>query len=209
LGLTAQTKKLVENLQLLTAAPLILLPVRITRRKNIELAIRAVAELKKNFSNVMLVVTGPPGPHNIANQEYFETLKELRDQISLKGQVHFLAELSSDYFPEELIFGLYRLADLLLLPSIEEGFGLPVIEASQTRLPIFCSDIEPLRELGKDEAEYFSPQATPEEIGAKIGKYLQESNSYRIRKRLHSHEWNRVYENMIAPLLREAGGVSQ
>lgn len=209
LALSAETKKLVRDLQLLSAAPLILLPVRITRRKNIELAIRVVADLKKHFSNVMLVVTGPPGPHNVTNQQYFATLKELRDQLSLNGQVHFLAELSSDRFSEEDIFGLYRLADLLLLPSLEEGFGLPVIESSQTRLPIFCSDIEPLRELGKDEVKYFSPQATPEEIAAKIEKYLQESNSYRIRKRLSSYEWNGVYENSIAPLLREAGGVSQ
>lgn len=208
LALTPQMKKLVFDLQLLSATPFILLPVRITPRKNIELAIQTVAKLKQHFANAMLVVTGPPGPHNLANQEYFARLKALRDQLSLNGQVHFLAELFDDSLPEEDIFGLYRLADLLLLPSLEEGFGLPVIEASQARLPIFCSDIEPLRELGKNEAEYFSPQAPPEEIASKIEKYLQGSNSYRMRERLHSHEWNLVYKNMIGPLLREAGGVS-
>ncbi len=70
LKLEAQTLELSRQMGLDSAAPLLLLPVRLTRRKNIELAVRALAELRKDFPQAMLVVTGPVGPHNPANIEY-------------------------------------------------------------------------------------------------------------------------------------------
>ena len=204
LALNANTVELAERLHLLSASPLILLPVRITQRKNIELAIRTVAELRKRFPDVLLIITGPPGPHNVANQQYYARIKSLREELSLQSSVHLVTEIVPEYLPDEVIFGLYRLADLLLLPSVEEGFGLPIIEASQARLPIFCSDIAPLRELAMDQANYFSPESAPEEIGAKIEAYLQASVVYQLRTRLRMYEWSRVYKEVIAPLLSEA-----
>ena len=71
LKLETQTADLVRRLNLLAAEPLLLLPVRITAGKNIELAVRVVASLRSRFSNPVLVVTGPLGPHNPANAAYF------------------------------------------------------------------------------------------------------------------------------------------
>jgi glycosyltransferase involved in cell wall biosynthesis len=45
---------------------------------------------------------------------------------------------------------LYLLADCLLLPAKEEGFGLPVIEAAQFRLPIWCGKIPSSEQLLED-----------------------------------------------------------
>ena len=49
LGLSTFSRKLIEKLKLLEAEPLILLPARITRRKNIEFAIRVIALLKRDY----------------------------------------------------------------------------------------------------------------------------------------------------------------
>jgi glycosyltransferase involved in cell wall biosynthesis len=65
--LEKQTQEYVKQLDLLNASPLLLLPVRITPRKNIELALRACANLLDHFPDTKLVVTGPLGPHNPAN----------------------------------------------------------------------------------------------------------------------------------------------
>ncbi|MBI2300477.1 MAG: glycosyltransferase, partial [Armatimonadetes bacterium] len=42
---------------------------------------------------------------------------------------------------------LYALADVVLLPSSTEGFGLPLLEAGLHRVPIVCSDLPALREV--------------------------------------------------------------
>jgi len=52
---------------------------------------------------------------------------------------------------------LYRSACALVLPSIYEGFGLPIIEAMSQRLPVICSDLPVFREVAGDHATYFDP----------------------------------------------------
>ena len=148
LKLESQTQAFINELELHAAAPLFLLPVRITPRKNIELAISIMAALMADFPGARLVVTGPPGPHNPANAQYFDRLLKLRAGLGLTQKVFFLAEYSDEYVPDRVIADFYRLADALLLPSTEEGFGIPVLEAGLTGMPIFCADILSLRELG-------------------------------------------------------------
>jgi mannosylglucosylglycerate synthase len=213
LKLESETTELVRRLNLLAAEPLLLLPVRITPRKNIEQAVRVVAALRSpaqrwrsRFSNPVLVVTGPPGPHNPANAAYFAHLKELRAAMGLEGSVHYLAELVESYVPDAVIADLYRLADALFMPSREEGFGIPVLEAGLSRLPIFCADIPPLRELAGDSATYFSPDSQPADVATQIATRLTADPTYvmevQVRRR---YTWEGVYASHIAPLLEKRG----
>ena len=203
LKLESQTREFIEHLNLLQAAPLLLLPVRITPRKNIELALQVLAELRRDlFPQAVLVVTGPLGPHNPANVQYFKRLADLRQQLGLTEAAHFLAELTSDFLPDEVIADFYRLADALFLPSREEGFGIPVLEAGLAGLPVFCSDIPPLRSLGGDQALYFSPEANPQEVAAQVARRLAADPIYELRQRVRrSFTWEHVYREKIAPLL--------
>ncbi len=202
LKLSAETEALLDRLHLATAAPLMLLPVRITTRKNIELGLRVVAELRKQFENARLLVTGPLGPHNPANKAYFERLLALRAELRLDGAAHFLAEVVDHGIPDEVIADLYKLADLLFLPSREEGFGIPVLEAGLAGIPVFCSDIAALRELAAGEAHYFSAGGDPARIAGQIAEVLQKSEIFRLKKRvLGEYTWDRIYRNSIAPLL--------
>jgi glycosyltransferase involved in cell wall biosynthesis len=202
LKLEPQTREFLARLQLLDAEPLLLLPVRITPRKNIELALRALAALRETCPRAGLVVTGPPGPHNPANADYFARLKALRSELRLSGAAHFLAELSDAYLPDEVIADFYRLADALLLPSREEGFGIPLIESGLARLPVFCADITPLRALGGDQATYFSPDADPHQVAALIAERLLVDPEYQFAARVRrEYVWERVYAQKIGPLL--------
>ena len=202
--LEAQTVDLVRRLDLLAAEPLLLLPVRITTRKNIELAVHVVAALRSWFPNPMLIVTGPPGPHNPANATYFSRLKDLRAALRLDGSVHFLTELVEGYLPDAVISDFYRLADALLMPSREEGFGIPILEAGLSRLPIFCSDIPPLRELAGDRATTFSPDATSEQVAAQIAARLAADSCYAMGVPVRSaYSWQGVYSQPTALLLVE------
>ena len=153
--LEKQTHEYVRQLNLLHAAPFLLLPVRITPRKNIELALHVCANLKQVFPDTKLMVTGPLGPHNPANVEYFDRLVALRKELGLVNVVCFLAELTTEYIPDEIVSDFYHLADALFLPSREEGFGIPILEAGLAGLPVFCSDIPPLRSLGEVSCNLF------------------------------------------------------
>jgi glycosyltransferase involved in cell wall biosynthesis len=202
--LEKQTSEYVQQLDLLNASPLLLLPVRITPRKNIELALRTCASLLRRFPHTKLIVTGPLGPHNPSNVTYFEKLTTLRKELKLDKVVRFLAELTPAYIPDEVISDFYHLADALFLPSREEGFGIPVLEAGFSGLPIFCSDIPPLQSLGGSNATYFSPEADPDELADIIANCLSSSAVFRMRVEVRREfAWERIYTQHIAPLLQE------
>ena len=200
--LEQQTQEYVQQLDLLNASPLLLVPVRITSRKNIQLALHVCANLLQGFPDTKLVVTGPLGPHNPANVDYFEMLTALRDELNLQDVVHFLAALTEEYIPDAVISDFYHLADALFMPSFEEGFGIPILEAGLAGLPIFCSDIPPLRSLGSTNVTYFSPEADPVELANRIVNHLSFDPVFRMRARVRRQfSWEGIYTHEIAPLL--------
>ena len=202
--LEPQTIRIVEDLKLLNASPLFLLPVRLTPRKNIELALQVMAEVGKHFPEAMLLVTGPEGPHNPANAAYKQKLLQLRDELNLRGRVHFLAEAASESVPDAVIADFYRLADALLFPSREEGFGIPIIEAGFSHIPVFCADIPVLRELGGEDVNYFDPDADPLLVAEQIARRLEaETTSRWARRARQGYTWAQTYALQIAPLLEE------
>lgn len=193
---------LMHKLSLESAAPLMLLPVRITRRKNIELALRTVAALANSFPKVTLVVTGPPGAHNPDNDNYFSQLKKIRHELHLENRVIFLAEHAKEPLPMSVISDFFRLADLLFLPSFEEGFGIPLLEAALQHIPVFCSDIEVLREVGEGVVAYFNVNSTPEQIAEQIEAKLRSDDCFKYASFVRQNRsWNQIYKNIIKPLL--------
>jgi mannosylglucosylglycerate synthase len=200
--LEPQTQKFLARTRLMNSAPILLLPVRVTRRKNIELALHTLSELRKSFPHAALVVTGPLGPHNARNREYFDELKRLRAELGLQDSVHFLAELVDSFLPDEVIADFYRVADALIFPSREEGFGIPLLEAAFSHLPAFCADIPPLRELGMNDTYFFSPDENPAIIANAIANYFQTTMPARLAMRARAtFRWEAIYREHIAPLL--------
>jgi len=60
----------------------------------------------------------------------------------------------NDLSDSELAY-CYANCKALLIPTLAEGFGLPVVEALAKGLPVFASDLEVLREVGQDFCTYF------------------------------------------------------
>jgi len=204
LKLEKQTLEYIKKLDLLQASPLLLLPVRITSRKNIELALGILASLRNDLPSAQMVITGPLGPHNPANLQYFEKLKAIRENLGLAESVHFLAELTDEFIPDEVISDFYKLADALLFPSLEEGFGIPILEAGFAGIPVFCSDIAPLKKLGGEFVSYFSPQEDPNTVAKTIAAYFETSKVFGLRVSVREQfTWKSIYATKIAPLFRK------
>jgi glycosyltransferase involved in cell wall biosynthesis len=206
--LEAQTRALARPMRLAQADLILLLPVRVTPRKNIELALHTLAELRRAFRRPVLIVTGPLGPHNVKNVDYFETLKAIRADLKLEDAAYFLAELTDRFLPDEVIADFYRLADALFFPSREEGFGLPMLEAAMSHIPIFCSDIAPLRALGEDNACFFSPDEDPRCLAEMVAERLLSDATFRNAVRVRNHySWEQVCTRYISPLLERVAHV--
>ncbi|HZY45963.1 MAG TPA: glycosyltransferase, partial [Anaerolineae bacterium] len=205
---TSLTRELVAKLDLLAADLILLLPARITQRKNIELGIRVLAELRKQTQlDARLIVSGPPGPHNPMNDAYLQSLLNLRRELKIDRAAHFLYECGQSdqlLIPDETLADLYTLADAVFFPSQQEGFGIPILEAGLARLPIFCADIPALRETGQADAHYFAPDADPIELAKLIGRELITNGAHRLQKRVRSeYFWQRIFADRIEPLLKK------
>lgn len=199
LGLAPTGMRLAQRLRLFDADPLLLLPVRLTRRKRIEAAIDATAVLRRRGHAAVLVVTGTVGPHNAANKAY---LAELSARAKRVEGVHLLAALGVSV-KYGTVVDLYALADVLVFPSESEGFGIPMLEAGLHRMPIVCSDIPALRETGGDDPIYVPPDASGEIIADAIERAL-DTPVMRMRVRARHHAWPRVLRERVLPVILDA-----
>lgn len=126
--------------------------------KNQELLIRALPELP---DDVTLVLAGRHEP-------YADQLRELAGELGLESRVRLTGYLSD---PE--LERLWKLAACAAFPTLSEGFGLPVIEAMARDVPVVCSDIPVLREVGGPVPRYFDP-ADPASAATAINAALSD-----------------------------------
>lgn len=105
---------------------IVLMASRLTKEKNISMAIEAMAELVKKYPKLGLVIVGS-GPEETGLRSKIENLK-LQDSVVLEG---WFEDLSS----------YYKTADLFLLTSNYEGYGRTVIEAMAAGLPVVMTDV--------------------------------------------------------------------
>src|SRR5262249_20247473 len=119
-------------------------------RKNIPTLLRAVASLRSSgqWGDRQLVLAGPETPGVHGADEIREEIKrlELTDIVVLTGHV------DDDHMP-----GIYTNARLLVMPSLYEGFGFPVLEGMAAGTPVIASNVTSLPEITGDAALLFDP----------------------------------------------------
>ena len=103
-------------------------------RKNLEFLIEAFTEyvLSKKDNSLHLILTGAPG----AGQDY---LKE-RIAASVQSKIHFVGRVES-------LVPYYQAATALVFPSLQEGFGLPPLEAMASGCPVIASNATSIPEV--------------------------------------------------------------
>jgi glycosyltransferase involved in cell wall biosynthesis len=206
---TATTVRLDAQLNLLAADYLLLLPARLTRRKNIDLALRVLAALRAQTGlDARLLVTGPPGPHNPTNMGYLGELLETRERLGLGDSAHFLYAYSDAaekplLIDDATMANLFLMADALFFPSLQEGFGIPILEAGLAGLPVFCADIPPFCETGREQVVYFDPaHADPNTVANQIVTTLAAYPPAVLRRRVRQqYRWDTLIREQLVPML--------
>lgn len=199
---------LINRLDLWDSDLNLLMPVRVTQAKNVELALHVVASLKGRDIHPKLVVTGPPDPHDPRNMEYFRSLLRLRRQLGILHEMRFVYESGSN--PKEplivempIVAELLRVSDALFMPSHREGFGMPILEAGLAGISVFCSTHVPAaNEIGEHNIVSFSPDADPGQVARLILDWMETSPVFRLRRRVRqSLTWRGIFQRQILPLL--------
>jgi glycosyltransferase involved in cell wall biosynthesis len=203
LGAGPDMRQVLHHLDWMARDVVLLAPVRMTRRKNLELALAVTAAIKAAGARPLLVITGPPGPHN-PRQDYAEELHAARQALGLESDVCFLSQMP--WLPggvnDDLMVDLYRWADALLFPSLQEGFGLPILEAGLVRLPVFCTDLPVLRETGGADVHYFPAGVAPPVLARQILDLLTSAGAATLRRRvLQTYRWDAIYQAGLLPLV--------
>lgn len=110
-------------------------------------AVDAVLSVRNFYPDIKLVLTGGWGTMN-----HLPQMKILGQKINNYNWIQDVGHVLSSEMP-----AFYKLASVMLFPSLSEGFGMPIIEAMASGCPVVCSDIEVFREIGSDAVIYVNP----------------------------------------------------
>jgi glycosyltransferase involved in cell wall biosynthesis len=134
--------------------PFLLCVAQHRRNKNIVLALRIFKRLLKEKvvnPSALLVVIGIEGPET-------ERIHQAISELELEQQVVFLRGIA-----DSGLEWCYQHCELLLAPSLIEGFGLPIVEAMFHHCRVVCSDIPAFREVGGAYCHYVTLQPSAED----------------------------------------------
>ncbi|KUG16357.1 mannosyltransferase [hydrocarbon metagenome] len=138
----------------LSARPSFLMVGTVEPRKGYLQAIAAFEQLWNNGVDANLVIVGKEGWKDLPNdlrRTIPEIVNRLRHHPELDCRLFWLEGISDEYLEK-----IYIVSTCLIAASEGEGFGLPLIEAAQHKLPIIARDIPVFREVAGNHAFYFS-----------------------------------------------------
>ena len=122
--------------------PLLLFVGRIQPLKGVDVAVQTLAALKRTDAELM-VVGGASGTFGSSETSH---VRRLIVDLGLTGRVHFVAPQ-----PHHLLSTYYRAADVVLVPSRSESFGLVALEAAACGIPVVASAVGGLLNLVEHE----------------------------------------------------------
>ena len=121
-------------------------------RKDLLTLVKAFKLFKENTnSNHKLVLAG--SKYINGKKQVYKSIKKYVLKNNLISSI-----IMPGYIKKKQAIYYYNNASCYVFPSIDEGFGIPLIEAMRARVPVICSDIEIFKEIGGDSVIYFKKQ---------------------------------------------------
>jgi len=134
----------------LPPSPFLLCVATFGKHKNLHTLLEAFSILLNDYPNTSFIIVG--AAHTPDARKHESDLRKLSKELGIEQKIKFAGHLSD----EELAF-TYKHAIALVLPSLYEGFGLPIIEAQSFGCPVICSNRASLPEIAGHAAITFDP----------------------------------------------------
>lgn len=166
----------------------------IEERKNLISVIRAFKKL--NDTDIHLVVVGK------AKEPYSKNI-EKEVTADIKNRIHFIRNADFGDLPS-----IYQAAEMLVYPSLFEGFGIPIIEALYSKTPVITSNEGCFKEIGGTDSRYVDPlnieeltntmtqllenEALRKDIIEKGYSFVQQFNNQSMAEQL-----NKIYTSLV------------
>ena len=171
----------------LSGNPILLFVGRIQPLKGADLAVSILSELDHEDAHLILVggSSGPEGP----NEE--NRIREMVDELGLTQRVTFVHPQR-----HEKLVNWYQAADVVLMPSKSESFGLVALEASATGVPVVASSVGGLQTIIEhDLSGYLIDGRDPLSYASYVSKIIDDSKkaenmSIEATKKSRSFTWS-------------------
>lgn len=148
------------------------------RKKNFEVLL----PMMKFFPDHQLIIAGENAT------SYGQFLRQKVDELGITRQVVFPGKVA-----DEDKGWLYKHCEALMMPSMAEGFGLPVIEAMMAEKPVFLNPISSLQEVGGSVAYYFDSlesEAMASQVSRQLGEHEIKNRNNPDRLKTYANQFN-------------------
>jgi len=158
-------------------------------RKNISNLLEGFKKVLVRYPDLKLYLVGRKG-------WLYESIFRKVEELNLKKNVIFTGYISNSHLDY-----LYKHAEAFILPSLYEGFGLPLLEAMSRNLPVLSSNTASLPEIGGNACLYFDPTSS-EDIKDKIielltNRTLQQHLVKKGKERVQLFSWEKCGEETL------------
>jgi D-inositol-3-phosphate glycosyltransferase len=146
---------------------LLLFVGRLERLKGVEIAIRALALLRdRQHDDVRLLILGEDSHEGDESEK--DRLKGIASEAGVRDRVDFAGSVAHHELPY-----FYSAADVCVMPSYSESFGLVALEAQACGCPVVASGVSGLRSVVRDEVSgYLIDEHEPAAYAERIGRLL-------------------------------------
>jgi glycosyltransferase involved in cell wall biosynthesis len=162
---------------------------RLVQRKGLDVLIKSLKIVKEKIPNVTLVVAG----ETYIYLDHFQSIAR-KENVDVK----FVG-----FIEEELKYQLLKTADIVVIPSLKEGFGLVALEAMAAGAPIVASNCSGLKDILKHkETALMTTPANDVELASAITRLLDDTKlrskiSKAGIKEVERYDWNNIVERYI------------
>lgn len=160
----ADTKRLKERLGLTDKYPIFLNVGRYSRQKSQDDIIRALDRITGSFDSPHLLLVGQRGDLETELESLVDDM-ELSDNVTITGRV-------------DNIYAYYAVADIFVLSSVREGFGIVLLEAMAAGLPIVATDIPAVSEVLNDEIGMLVPPNAPSQLATAMREITDSESTF-------------------------------
>ena len=161
---------------------------RLIKEKNVDILIKSISIIKEKNPNISCLIIGE-GPER-------SKLEKLVDDLKINDNINFKCFMKN----HDYIIGYMKSSNVLVLPSVREGFGIVVIESNACGIPVVVMDHEmnAAKDLVHEGVNGYKAKLSPKDISDKIIKSIENKDKMKTSciDSSKGYDWNKIVDDL-------------